>query len=100
MWNISIGKEIARILNLMADKPNSRPHPTDKETDLFDGGQLTVVTGRTTYKFSDGSTASYVTNLKRQLTIWLATGEVVHIEIPTTSPLDEEKTFGTTGPLQ
>ena len=84
MWSESVGKELARILNLMADKPNRRPDPTGGATGFFDGGQWTVSTGITSYKFSDGSAAIYGTNLEWGLTVKLATGEEVHIEVPTT----------------
>jgi hypothetical protein len=87
MWSESFGKEIARLLNLMADKPNRRPHPTGEATGIFDGGQWTVMTGVTSYKFSDGSTAIYGTARERELTIRLATGEEVHIKVPTTQEL-------------
>ena len=87
MWSESFGKEIARILGLMADKPNRRPHPAGKATGVFDGGQWTVMTGITSYKFSDGSKAIYGTNREWELTITLATGEEVHIKVPTTQEL-------------
>lgn len=87
MWSESFGKEIARILNLMADKPNRSPHPTGKATGIFDGGQWTVMTGVTSYKFSDGSTAIYGTAPERELTIRLATGEEVDIKVPATQEL-------------
>lgn len=87
MWSESFGKEIARILNLMADKPNRTPHPTGEATGIFDGGQWTVMTGVTSYKFSDGSTAIYGTAREWELTIRLATGEEVHIKVPTTQEL-------------
>jgi hypothetical protein len=87
MWAESFGKEIARILNLMADKPNRRAHPTGGGGGLFDGGQWTVMTGITKYKFSDGSSALYGTGLEQELTIRLATGEEVHIKVPTTMEL-------------
>lgn len=87
MWSESLGKEIARILNLMADKPNLRPHPKYADVKVFDGGQIQMVTGVTSYKFSDGSTAIYGTEPEWGLLIRLATGEEVHIDIPTTEKL-------------
>ena len=84
MWTDSFGREIARILNLMADKPNHRPHSTGRGGGLFDGGQWTVLSGIASYKFSDGSTAFYGTGGTDYwgLTIKLATGEEVQIDIP------------------
>ena len=87
MWSESFGKEIARVLNLMADKPNLRPDPTGGADELFDGGQWTVWTGVTSYKFSDGSTAIYGSAREQEVTIRLATGEEVHISVPTTQEL-------------
>ena len=87
MWSEPLGKEIARILNLMVDKPNLRPHPKQVGIKLFDGGQVKVMTGITSYKFSDGSTAIYGTGLGWELTIGLATGEEVQIKVPTTREL-------------
>ena len=82
MWNESLGKEIGRILNLIAEKPNRRPHPTEALTELFDGGEWTAMTGITEYRFSDGTTARYGTVLELSLTIVLATGEKVIISVP------------------
>ena len=87
MWSESFGREIARILNLMADRPNPRPHPKDVSVKLFDGGQMTVWTGVTSYKFSDGATAVYGTGPEWELTIRLASGEEVHIKVPVTREL-------------
>ena len=50
MWNESFGKEIARILNLMADQPNA-------QEDSFDGGKKIVMTGLTRFELTDGTTA-------------------------------------------
>lgn len=87
MWSESFGKEIARILILMDEKPNCRPHPTDAATEVFDGGQWTVMTGITSYEFSDGSSAIYGFAREWALTIRLATGEEVHIKVPITKEL-------------
>lgn len=84
MRSASIGKEIARILILMADKPNRRPHPRGAATGVFDGGQWTVMTGVTSYQFADGSSAIYGTACERELTIRLATGPEVQIKVPFT----------------
>lgn len=82
MWTESFGKKIARILNLMDDKPNRTPHPAGGGGGLFDGGQWTVMSGLTSYEFSDGSTAFYGTGPNWGLTIKLPTGEEVHIDVP------------------
>lgn len=89
MWAEFLGKDIARILNLMADKPNSKPHPTGEGGGLFDGGQWSLMTGITKYTFSDGAIAFYGTNSERLLTIELATGERIHIKVTTTVELQE-----------
>ncbi len=89
MWDESFGKGIAYILNLMADKPNLRPDPSAGATDLFDGGQWTVMSGLIKYEFSDGSTAVYGTELEWSLTIRLATGEEVVIKVPKAIELPE-----------
>jgi hypothetical protein len=82
MWDEKFGKEIARILNLMADKPDSKPHPTQSEIKIFDGGQVRVMTGVTSYEFSDGSEAIYGSGRDWHLTIRLAAGDEVHISVP------------------
>lgn len=90
MWSEHLGKEIARILNLMADKPNLRPDPTGGGgvgTELFDGGQCAVMSGLIEYEFSDGSTAIYGTGLEWTLRIRLATGEEVVIKVSKTIEL-------------
>ena len=90
MWSESFGKEIAHILNLMADKPNLRTDPTGKSTYLFDGGQAIVMTGVTSYEFSDGSSTIYGTELKKELTIRFGPGEVVsEVNIPATDKTAE-----------
>lgn len=82
MWNENFGKEVARILNLIADKPGLKPHPTQPGVSIFDGGQVRVTTGVTSYEFSDGSEAIYGTGRDWHLTVTLATGDEVHISVP------------------
>lgn len=82
MWSEDIGKKIAHILDLMAERPNPRPHPSYAEITLFDGGEKNEVTGMTSYKFDDGTEAIYGTALVFELTITFPAGEKVKIEIP------------------
>jgi hypothetical protein len=81
MWNVSMGREIARILNLMADKPNRRPDPDDSAFELFDGGRIYAITGSTAYDFSDGSRAVYGSEAEWGLWIRRATGEEIKITL-------------------
>jgi hypothetical protein len=81
MWNEKFGKEIARILTLMADMPDSKPDPDGGGNRQFEGGQVIVNTGVTTYKFSDGSEARYGTGRGWHLTIKSATGDKVDISV-------------------
>lgn len=87
MWNR--GKEIVRILNLIVETPNLRSHPTDSTIKLFDGGQVSVMTGLTRYEFNDGSSAFHGLHLPWELnylTINLATSEKITIEVSPTKP--------------
>ena len=81
MWVEEFGKKIARILALMANRPNSKQHSQYSGVELFDGGERTVMTGITTYKFSDGSEAIYGSSADFNLSIKLATGEKVSIVV-------------------
>jgi hypothetical protein len=82
MWDENFGREIARLLNLMADKPDSKPHPTQAGIEAFEGGEVKVTEGVTSYTFSDGAEAIYGTGRAWQLTIKLATGDEVYISVP------------------
>jgi hypothetical protein len=77
MWSERFGKEIASVLNLMADMPNV---VRDGEISVFDGGRREDATGITTYEFSDGSQAIYSGSLNLRLTIRFSSGTEVNIE--------------------
>jgi hypothetical protein len=90
MWNDSFGKEIARVLNLMADKPNLRRDP-DRGIELFDGGECDVHMGVTKYRFTDGSIANFGSGGDLEMTIVLATGQEVILKVRTTIELPKPK---------
>jgi hypothetical protein len=81
MWNTELGEKIAAILNLMSQRPNSRPHPQKPGVELFDGGEMEVMTGIVSYEFSDGSSALWGTGPGMEVTINLSTGQEVHISV-------------------
>jgi hypothetical protein len=86
MWKESFGREIARILNLMADQPNAKKD-RDGSVVHFDGGQKQVMTGLTSFEFTDGTRAFYGISAPWEpatLTIKLATGEKISIEVSPT----------------
>ncbi len=87
MWSEAFGTEVARILSLMSERPNLKPHPQHAGVKVFDGGQVSVMTGITSYKFADGATAIYGTGREWELTLGLATGEEVHIRVLATQEL-------------
>lgn len=107
MWSESLGKEIARFLNLMADQPNAR---SEGVVTSFDGGQMTEAIGLTSYRFSDGSSATYGSSDEIYLTIKLATGEEINISVeqerpvyvePATDKINQPAPSDTiTGPLE
>jgi hypothetical protein len=81
MWNTELGEKIAAILNLISRRPNSRPHPQKPGVELFDGGEMKVMTGIASYRFSDGSTALWGTGPDMEVAITLSTGQEVHISV-------------------
>ena len=85
MWSDRIGKDIARILNLMADPPKLRRSDFPGEFNLvFDGGGIIAEVGITVYKFSDGTEALYGSAAEVGLTITFPTGERVRIDVTMT----------------
>jgi hypothetical protein len=50
--------EVARILSIIANPPNLRDDPDNPYVQIFDGGLLRVVTGYTSYEFSNGIQAT------------------------------------------
>lgn len=80
MWSESFAIKIARILMLMAEKPNAQPHPVDQNITIFDGGELSAGTGLMKYRFSDGSEAFYGTGPDWSLSIRLGGGEQISID--------------------
>ena len=82
MWNNQIGKEIARILYLVADPPNLRRGTSPDEFDLmFDGGGIIASEGLTVYKFADGTEAFCGSGTNVSLTIKFPTGEKVTVDV-------------------
>lgn len=49
--------DIAKILYLIAKRPNYRPDPVVPEKYLFDGGSVRLITGYSHFEFSDGTVA-------------------------------------------
>ena len=61
MHNIVSEAEVARVLTLIAARPNLRDDPDNPNyVQLFDGGLLKLDTGCTNYEFSDGTRAIVV----------------------------------------
>ena len=81
MWDNSFGKKIAHYLDLMATMPNRRADSEFSGVTVFDGGKQIVVTGTTIFEFSDGAKARYGTYFEFELTIELATGEKINIQV-------------------
>lgn len=79
MWDQETSKKIAKILQLMAETPNLRPHPSDSSVMVFDGGIIKTLTGVTEYEFSGGTRAIYGLGLNIGLTIRLPQGEEITI---------------------
>lgn len=84
-------EQVARVLQLMAAPPNRRDSP--RAGDLpgqfdfwFDGGAGRIVTGWTTYHFSDGTRASHGTTLYLSVSIEFPDGR--RVEVRQTSGLD------------
>ena len=82
MWSDRIGKDIARILNLIADPPNLSKTTPPAEFDLvFDGGGMIADIGITVYKLFDGTEVIYGSAAEVGLTIKFPTGEKVTIGV-------------------
>lgn len=77
-------EDIARILRLIAEKPNERFEPRSDDlqghfTSWFDGGAVNVVTGYTSYEFADGSKAMAHVLGYFYITITLADGTKISV---------------------
>jgi len=81
MWDKELSHELAQILKVIADPPDLQPHPQNSWSQVFDGGVIEVMTGLTTFKFSDGARAVYGTGTNFGLSVTLASGEKVSIDI-------------------
>lgn len=81
MWREEFGKKIARVLALMANRPNIKPDPHRNGIEIFDGGERKMTTGITSYRFTDGSKAFFSPTNDFNLSIEFASGEKVKIAV-------------------
>jgi hypothetical protein len=76
--------DVLKLLNFVSDPPNKREQPRagDLSGDYdywFDGGACRIVTGVTTYDFSDGSSVHWPCTPRLSLTVRLSGGHQVQV---------------------